>query len=88
MHAQAAPVRGAALTRNARLLKWVDEIAALAQPDRIYWCDGTDAEYDRLCQALVEAGTFRKLDEKLRPDRKSTRLNSSHIQKSRMPSSA
>jgi phosphoenolpyruvate carboxykinase (GTP) len=67
MHAQAAPVRGAP-TRNKDLLKWVDEVAALTQPDRVYWCDGSDAEYDRLCGELVAAGTFRKLDPKLRPN--------------------
>ena len=68
MNAQDAPVRGAVPTRNARLLKWVDDVAALAQPDRIYWCDGSEAEYDRLCGELVAAGTFRKLDGKLRPN--------------------
>jgi len=68
MHAQAAPIQGAAPTRNPRLLKWVDEVAALTQPDRIYWCDGTDQEYDRLCAELVAAGTFVKLDAKLRPN--------------------
>ncbi len=68
MHAQAAPIQGAAPTRNARLLKWVEEVAALTQPDRIYWCDGSDKEYDRLCAELVAAGTFVKLDGKLRPN--------------------
>jgi len=68
MHAQAAPVAGAAPTRNAKLLKWVEEVAALTQPDRIYWCDGSDAEYDRLCAELVAAGTFTKLDPQLRPN--------------------
>jgi phosphoenolpyruvate carboxykinase (GTP) len=69
MHAQAAPVRRSnSLTHNAKLLKWVDEVAALTQPDRIYWCDGSDAEYQRLCAELVTAGTFRKLDEKRRPN--------------------
>jgi phosphoenolpyruvate carboxykinase (GTP) len=68
MHAQAAPVYGGAPTRNAKLLKWVDEVAALTQPDRVHWCDGSEAEYDRLCSELVAAGTFRKLDEKLRPN--------------------
>jgi phosphoenolpyruvate carboxykinase (GTP) len=68
MHAQAAPVSGGAPTRNLKLLKWVDEVAALTRPDRIHWCDGSDGEYDRLCAELVAAGTFRKLNEKLRPN--------------------
>jgi phosphoenolpyruvate carboxykinase (GTP) len=68
MHAQAAPVSGGTPTRNRKLLEWVDEVAKLAQPDRIYWCDGSDAEYDRLCAELVSAGTFRKLNDKLRPN--------------------
>jgi phosphoenolpyruvate carboxykinase (GTP) len=68
MHAQAAPVAGGIPTRNQKLLRWVDEVAALTQPDRIYWCDGSDAEYNRLCAELVAAGTFRKLNEKLRPN--------------------
>jgi phosphoenolpyruvate carboxykinase (GTP) len=68
MHAQAAPVAGGAPTRNAKLLQWVDEVAKLTQPDRVYWCDGSDAEYDRLSAELVAAGTFRKLDPKLRPN--------------------
>src|SRR5437016_14616203 len=68
MHAQAAPVSGAAPTRNERLLRWVDEIAALTQPDRVHWCDGSDAEYDRLSHQLVQAGTYKKLNDKLRPN--------------------
>ena len=68
MHAQAAPVQQEAPTRNSKLLKWVEEVAALTQPDRISWCDGSDAEYDRLCGELVAAGTFRKLDPRLRPN--------------------
>src|SRR6185503_11831376 len=51
----------------AKLLRWVEEVAARTEPDSIYWCDGSDAEYDRLCAELVAAGTFRKLNEKLRP---------------------
>jgi phosphoenolpyruvate carboxykinase (GTP) len=69
MHAQALPVSGCeTMTRHKRLLAWVDEVAALTQPDRIHWCDGSDAEYDTLCSALVAAGTFRKLNESLRPN--------------------
>ncbi len=68
MLAQAAPVPGAAPTRHARLLKWVADIAALTQPAKIYWCDGSEEEYERLCDELVKAGTFRRLDGKLRPN--------------------
>ena len=68
MHAQAAPVAGGAPTRNKQLLEWVQGVADLTQPEHIHWCDGSDAEYDRLCGELVKAGTFRKLNEKLRPN--------------------
>ncbi len=55
-------------TNNKKLLDWVGEIAALAQPDRIEWCDGSAEEYDRLCRQLVDAGTFRTLSEAKRPN--------------------
>jgi phosphoenolpyruvate carboxykinase (GTP) len=55
-------------TTNRRLQQWVDEWAAIMQPDDIYWCDGSAEEYDRLCQALVDSGTFTKLDEAKRPN--------------------
>ncbi|MGI9610922.1 MAG: phosphoenolpyruvate carboxykinase (GTP), partial [Acidimicrobiia bacterium] len=49
------------------LKAWVQEMADLCRPDSIYWCDGSDEEYDRLCQELVDAGTFTRLNEELRP---------------------
>ena len=55
-------------TRNRKLLQWVDEIAALAEPDRVEWCDGSAEEYDRLAQLLVDNGTFEKLSEAKRPN--------------------
>jgi len=56
-----------AFVKNAKVLAWVAEIAALTEPDSIYWCDGSQAEYDRLCQQLVDAGTFKKLNPAKRP---------------------
>ncbi len=55
-------------TNNAQLTAWVDEIAELTQPDSVYWCDGSAEEYDRLCNLLVEHGTFRKLSDAKRPN--------------------
>ncbi len=56
-----------AATTNDRLKAWVDEWAAVLQPDDVYWCDGSAEEYDRLCQELVDSGTFTRLDEAKRP---------------------
>jgi phosphoenolpyruvate carboxykinase (GTP) len=55
-------------TANRKLLAWVEEVAALTAADRVEWCDGSDAEYDRLCQMLVENGTFTRLSESKRPN--------------------
>jgi phosphoenolpyruvate carboxykinase (GTP) len=58
----------AAPTTNANLLRWVEEVAELTQPDEIHWCDGSPEEYDRLCAGLVEAGTFERLSDAKRPN--------------------
>src|SRR5437588_10853746 len=55
-------------TTNERLLEWVDGVAALTQPDDVYWCDGSAEEYDRLAQGLVDAGTFERLSDAKRPN--------------------
>jgi phosphoenolpyruvate carboxykinase (GTP) len=54
--------------KNAKLIAWVADMAALCKPDRIHWCDGSREEYDRLCQQLVDAGTFRRLNPARRPN--------------------
>ena len=56
------------LSTNERLQQWVTKWAEVMQPGDIYWCDGSAEEYDRLCNELVEAGTFTKLDEAKRPN--------------------
>ncbi len=48
--------------KNQNLINWVREIATLTQPDQVYWCDGTVAEYDRLCQQMVSSGMMKKLN--------------------------
>ena len=57
-----------AYVKNPRLLAWVADMAALCKPDSIFWCDGSKQEYDRLCEQLVKAGTFKKLNPAKRPD--------------------
>jgi phosphoenolpyruvate carboxykinase (GTP) len=57
-----------AWVRHRRLRQWVSEVARLAKPDRVVWCDGSPAEYDRLCAELVASGTFTRLSEKRRPN--------------------
>ena len=55
-------------TEHEALVAWVDEIAAMAKPENVVWCDGSAEEYERLCQLLVEQGTFRKLSDAKRPN--------------------
>jgi phosphoenolpyruvate carboxykinase (GTP) len=55
-------------TKNQQLLDWVGEVVALAEPADIHWCDGSDDEYDALCQQMVEAGTLLRLSDELRPN--------------------
>lgn len=50
-----------ATTNNTKLQSWVSEVANMTQPDSIYWCDGSQEEYNRLCQELTAAGTFKPI---------------------------
>ena len=56
------------IPKNDKLLKWVEEIAEMCEPERIHWCDGSQDEYDEMCELLVKSGTFRKLNQEKRPN--------------------
>jgi phosphoenolpyruvate carboxykinase (GTP) len=57
-----------AYVKHTELTQWVSEMAALCKPDAVYWCDGSEEEYQAMCDKLVAAGTFVKLNEKKRPN--------------------
>ena len=56
-----------AYVQHTKLLAWVADMAALCKPAQVYWCDGSDEEYARLCQDLVDSGTFKRLNPAKRP---------------------
>src|SRR3954464_1860590 len=58
----------AATTNHQPLLDWVEHWRGIFQPDDVVWCDGSDEEYERFCQLLVDGGTFEPLNDELRPD--------------------
>lgn len=68
MSSSAIPGFADAPTKNKRLLAWVQEVAELTTPDRIEWCDGSDAEWNRLTQELVASGTLTPLNSEKRPN--------------------
>jgi phosphoenolpyruvate carboxykinase (GTP) len=72
-HATTAP------TTHDKLLAWVDQVAELAQPDVVHWCDGSAEEYDDLCQQLVDAGTFDRLSDAKRPNSYLARSDESDV---------
>ncbi|MGQ0479429.1 MAG: phosphoenolpyruvate carboxykinase (GTP) [Pseudonocardia sp.] len=68
MTAATLPGLDEAPTSNVRLRAWVAEVAELTTPDRVVWCDGSDAEWERMTSRLVDAGTFVKLNEEKKPN--------------------
>lgn len=54
--------------RSAHVQKWVQDMVDMCQPDTVYWCDGSQEEFDRLCAEMCKAGTLKKLNETLRPN--------------------
>src|ERR1700733_2948476 len=55
-------------TAHSRVRSWIDEVAALTTPDRIVWCDGSEAEWTGLTDALVDSGALVRLDEAKKPN--------------------
>lgn len=54
--------------QNSALRTWVEEMVALCKPEQVYWCDGSQTEYDRLCEEMVQSGTFIRLNPEKRPN--------------------
>ncbi len=65
--------------RHARLIEWVGQMAELTQARDVYWCGGSNAEYDRLCAQLVASGTMQRLNPKLRPNSYLARSSASDV---------
>ena len=65
---ESMPINAPEYARNLKLLQWVKDAVELCKPDSVYWCDGSTEEYDRLCNEMVESGTFIKLSEEKRPN--------------------
>jgi phosphoenolpyruvate carboxykinase (GTP) len=56
------------MTKNPKLLSWVEQVTAMCRPDRVHWCDGSQAEYDEMVRLMLESGTACALDPAKRPN--------------------
>ena len=65
---QGLTIQAPAYVKNARLIAWVADMAALCKPARIHWCDGSEAEYNTLCEQMVASGTLKRLNPAKRPN--------------------
>ncbi|MCA9234931.1 MAG: phosphoenolpyruvate carboxykinase (GTP) [Planctomycetales bacterium] len=54
--------------KNKKLVAWVEQMTELCKPEQVHWCDGSQKEYDQLCEEMVESGTFIRLNPELRPN--------------------
>jgi phosphoenolpyruvate carboxykinase (GTP) len=79
MSVSATPGLFPAPTENKKLISWIEEVAQLTQPDRIEWCDGSDEEWTRLTNLLVENGTFIRLNPEIRPNSFLARSNPNDV---------
>jgi len=64
----AIDVKTPVYVKHQQAIEWISKIVDLVKPDRVVWCDGSQAEYDRLCEAMVQSGTFKRLNPQLRPN--------------------
>ncbi len=65
---EVALVNAPAFVKNQKLIDWVTDIVALTRPKQVYWCDGSQEEYDRLCNEMIASGTMKKLNPAKRPN--------------------